>query len=892
MVKKTDPISRIIFLIVIASQFGIINLHAQKKTNLNSAWFCKNITEVQKTGYQLTSEDGNIISEWMPAVVPGTVLTTLLENNKIPDPFYGFNNNKIKDIYEIGRDHYTYWFYNEFKVDKIDKDEKFWLNLRGVNYSCEIYLNGQKVNNNTHFGMFLRQSYQITDIIKPGKNKLAVLVLPPDPVGDPNGGQAGDGMIAKNVMHQYVAGWDWIQPVRDRNTGIWDKVELERTGILNVRNPHVVTKVPGKRFPGMIQEPCSIESSIEVQNTSNKVVNAVLSVLIDNKRVTKNLSLLPFEQKKISMPEISIENPKLWWPNGYGEQFLYDISFDVMLGESLSDVESLKTGIREVNTEWNPVTRSRQVSINGQKIFIKGGNWIISDAMLRFSRERYDAEIRMHKDMNLNCIRIWGGAITERPEFYEACDKYGLLVMQDFWISGDGNGRWNDPKKKEDQATRRKYPDDHYLFLSSVADQVKMIRNHPSLAFWCGGNEMSPPDNILGALKDTLDLLDGTRWFVENSTSDSMSFNSIGGNGDGPYSIQPINRFFEQKTFPFNSEVGSVGLPDYEGLLRFMPEEAMIVPGQYTPEKEEPKNRWSGIHPLWRYHKYIGYGNHIDKYGEPNNVADFAKKAQLVNYNQYRALIEGFSSHIWEWYTGLIIWKTQNPWTAMRGQMYDHSLDQNAGLYGLNHASEALHIFFDPVKESVMIANNTFEALENLSIEASCYDMEGIKSIIYQESVSIDATTSQKYGTIGHKLGPLRSKKGVFLLLKLTGKNQKVLSENFYWLPDEKGEYSGLQNIESATIEASVDWDQNHQVILKLKNASSKNPVSFFNRISVVDILTNKRVLPVFYSDNYISIVPGEEKTIKIDLSALPDSKDLKIHITGWNTRPIEILIE
>ena len=104
------------------------------------------------------------------------------------------------------------------------------------------------------------------------------------------------------------------------------------------------------------------------------------------------------------------------------------------------------------------IHKKRQIRINGQKIFIKGGNWIISDAMLRFSEERYDAEIRMHRDMNLNCIRIWGGAITERPEFYAACDQYGMLVMQDFWISGDCNGDGSIPRKKEDQWTRRNLP--------------------------------------------------------------------------------------------------------------------------------------------------------------------------------------------------------------------------------------------------------------------------------------------------------------------------------------------------------------------------------------------------------------------------------------------------
>ncbi len=883
---------QITFFVLITSFWGLNPLHAQQRTSLDSGWFFKNINEVKESGEHLTSKGILNRTTWMPAVVPGTILTSLLENGRVPDPFYGFNNDKIKDIYETGRDYYTFWFFNEFNISKLKRGEQVWLHFRGVNYACEIYLNGQKVNISTHYGMFLRQSYRITELVKSGKNKLAVLVLPPNPVGNPNGGQAGDGMIAKNVMHQFVAGWDWIQPVRDRNTGIWDKVELERTGPVNIKNPHIVSKVPGKRFPGKSQEACSVETSMELQNSSDESIEGILNLVVGEHKLSRPVKLLPFEEKKVSMPVLIIDNPKLWWPNAYGQQFLYDLSFNFKIGENVSDSEELKFGIRDIKTSWNPYTGSRQIYVNGQKVFIKGGNWIISDAMLRFSQERYDAEIRMHKDMNLNCIRIWGGAITERPEFYEACDKYGLLVMQDFWISGDGNGRWNDPRKKEDQWTRRQYPDDHYLFLESASDQIKMIRNHPSLAFWCGGNEMSPPEDIFSQLKDTLDLLDGTRWFVENSTSDSMSYNFIGGNGDGPYSIQPINRFFEHKTFPFNSEVGSVGLQDYEGLLRFLPEDAMVIPGKYEPESNEPKNRWSCIHPLWRYHKYIPYGDFINKYGKPEDVSDFAFKAQLVNYNQYRGLMEGFSSHMWEWYTGVIIWKTQNPWTAMRGQMYDYFLDQNAGLYGLNHGSEALHIFFDPVKEQVMIANNSFEAKNDLMIEVSCYDMAGKESLIYQELITVNPTTSKRFGAIGKKLAPLKAEKGVFLLMRLIDKDKNVLSENFYWLSDKTGKYSGLQQIKSVKIDASAEKLNNHKLKLQLKNPYLQNPVSFFNRISVVDKKTNRRVLPVFYSDNYVSIPPGKERIVWIDLSALSDPGELKIQISGWNTEPFDVEIE
>ncbi|MCP3933336.1 MAG: glycosyl hydrolase [Bacteroidetes bacterium] len=889
MKNKGFGLFQITLLISVFCSIFFTSLWAQQITELNSGWFCKNIQDIHISGQQLTLPGGVNTEDWMPAVVPGTVLTTLLENGKVPDPFIGMNNDLIEDIYDTGRDHYTYWFYKEFSISQLKKDEQQWLHFRGVNYSCEIFLNGQKLNPETHHGMFLRQTYSVTEFMKQGKNSLAVLILPPDPVGNPNGGQAGDGRIAKNVMHQYVAGWDWIQPVRDRNTGIWDKVQLETTGHVNIKNPHVVTLVPGKRFPGLKQAPSVIKVSVELKNAANKVIKGKLSCQLENQTISADVKLLPFEEKQFTFQDIVIQHPKLWWPNGYGDQPLYDLSIDFQVKKAISDRETLRFGIREISTEWNPVTRSTQVLINGQKIFIKGGNWIISDAMLRFSEERYDAEIRMHKDMNLNCIRIWGGAITERPEFYAACDKYGILVMQDFWISGDGNGRWLDRRKKEDQWTRRQYPDDHSLFLKSAADQIKMIRNHPSLAFWCGGNEMGPSEDILFPLRDTLEKHDGTRWFVEYSTSDSMSFNFIGGNGDGPYGIQPINRFFEYRTFPFNSEVGSVGVPDYEGLRRFMEEDDMIIPGKYKSNDDKNTGRWRNVHPVWLYHKYLPYGDYLSKYGEPKDVADFAFKAQLVNYDQYRALIEGFSSHMWEWYSGVIIWKTQNPWTAMRGQMYDCYLDQNAGLYGLNHGSEALHIFFDPVKEQVMIANNTFEFKRDLMIEVTSYNMAGEKTLLYQEFVSIGPTVSKRFGTIGRRLESLKEEDGIFLRMKLMDIEKQTLSENFYWLPNEKGEYSGLQKLQTVKLEVSASITKNEKVELVLKNHSSQNPVSFFNRISIIDQNTGERALPVFYSDNYVSILPAEEKLIWIDLKALPNTNNLKIQIKGWNTETINI---
>ncbi|MDP4185954.1 MAG: glycoside hydrolase family 2 TIM barrel-domain containing protein, partial [Bacteroidota bacterium] len=598
------------------------SLQAQNKTELNQGWKCSPVSAIKENGTDI-SVPSYSLEKWMPATVPGTVLTTLLNNKKVPDPFYGMNNKNIPDIYQTGREHYTYWFAKDFNENSPATGQQIWLHFRGVNYGCDIYLNGHKLNSQTHYGMFLRQTYNITTFLrKDGHNRLAVLVWPPDPVGNPNGGQGGDGTIARNNTHQYVAGWDWIQPIRDRNTGIWDKVTLQKTLAVKIKDPHVITLVHGIRNPIGPQDPVLIKVSATLENPTSSTVDGILQYTLADQKISKKVRLSPHSNLWINFDDLTLKSPKLWWPNGYGPQNLYPLQLKFLInGTIVSDAENVTVGIREIQATTNPETHSKQIAVNGQKIFIKGGNWIISDAMLRLSDERYDAEVRFHRDMNLNLIRVWGGALIERPEFYAACDKYGLLVFQDFGFSGDCNGRWTDPKKLEDQWTRRAYPGDHALFLESASDQIKMIRNHPSLAIWCGGNEIAPPADILHALKDSiLPKLDGTRWFVNYSNADDMSLNTIGDNGDGPYGVQQINTFWGHRTWPFNSEIGSVGVGDYESLTRFMPKENLIAP-EFSPETGHK------VDSVWQYHRYIGYDASIAPYGNVKDIKDFCMKA-------------------------------------------------------------------------------------------------------------------------------------------------------------------------------------------------------------------------------------------------------------------------
>ncbi|WP_179415393.1 glycoside hydrolase family 2 protein [Mucilaginibacter sp. E4BP6] len=875
--KKCTVLASLIISIVLLTR---LQTSAQSHYELNTGWKCQKATAVTENGAQLSKNDFPLGS-WQEATVPGTVLTTQLNNKQVPDPFIGMNNAHIPDIYKVGRDYYTYWFVKDFKEASPQNNNQVYLNLRGVNYSCNVFLNGHQLNDKLHSGMFLRQTYNITQwLSKSGNNRLAIIVYPPDVVGNPNGGQGGDGTIARNVGIQYTAGWDWIQSVPDRNTGIWDKVTIEKTGAVKITDPHVVTIVPGIRQPDGPQQPANIIVSAVVENATNLPVSGVLQYTLDGNIIISKVTLRPNSKEQVQLPYYSLKNPKLWWPNGYGPQNLYDLKLQfIMADHKLSDQQDIEVGVRQITTERNERTESRQINVNGQKIFIKGGDWIISDEMLRFSDKRYDAEVRFHHDMNLNLIRVWGGALIERPEFYAACDKYGMLVFQDMWGSGDCNGRWEDPMKLDDQWTRRQYPDDHQLYIKSIEDQVKMVRNYPSLAIWCGGNEITPPEDILIALRDTvMPRLDNTRWFVEYSNSENMSRNVLGGNGDGPYGLQPLSVFWDQRTFPFNSEVGSVGISDIESFKRFMPAANMVV-----PEFDEANGK-TKTDSIWEYHKYIGYDASINKYGKPKNVEDFANKAQLVNYDQYRALMEGFSSHMWDWYTGVIIWKTQNPWTALRGQMYDYYLDPNACLYGLHSGSEPLHIMYNPGDGMVMVANNTFKPHTNMMIVVKSYSISGKEDIISQVFSDVTATTTKRYFSIKEYTDKLAQAGGGFIDLELLDKDKKTISQNIYWLADDKGEYSGLQKLPASQLQTSAKLLSPGKVAVTLTNPAGA-PVAFFNRLSLIDAQSSKRLLPVFYSDNYVSVLPGTTKTVMVDYDAKQYSNLPMLSISGWNLK-------
>ncbi|KAJ7977977.1 mannosylglycoprotein endo-beta-mannosidase [Quillaja saponaria] len=934
------------------------------KTKLDSGWLAARSTEVQLTGTQLTTTHPPIgpSSPWMEAVVPGTVLATLVKNKIVPDPFYGLENETIIDIADSGREYYTFWFFTSFHC-KLSGAQHLDLNFRAINYSADVYLNGHKME--LPKGMFRRHSLDVTDILHPnGPNMLAVLVHPPDHPGSipPKGGQGGDHEIGKDVATQYVEGWDWIAPIRDRNTGIWDEVSVSITGPVKIIDPHLVSSF----FDNYKRLTAELEGNI---------------CLVEHLQ-TRNVSIPAKSRVKYTFPELFFYKPNLWWPNGMGKQYLYNVVITVdVKGYGESDSWSHHFGFRKIESYIDCATGGRLFKVNGQPIFIRGGNWILSDGLLRLSKKRYQTDIKFHADMNFNMIRCWGGGLSERPDFYYYCDYYGILVWQEFWITGDVDGR-GDPVSNPDG------PLDHALFLLCARDTVKLLRNHPSLAIWVGGNEQVPPDDINAALKKDLSLhpyfesldgirkreespekdpsqyLDGTRIYIQGSMWDGFA-DGKGDFTDGPYEIQNPEDFFKDDFYKygFNPEVGSVGMPVAATIRVTMPPEGWQIPlFKKLPDGyiEEVPN------PIWEYHKYIPYSkpgkvhDQIQLYGNPKDLDDFCLKAQLVNYIQYRALLEGWTCRMWRKYTGVLIWKTQNPWTGLRGQFYDHLLDQTAGFYGCRCAAEPIHVQLNLSTYFIEVVNTTAEELSNIAIEASVWDLEGTCPY-YKVYENLSVPPKTVVHTIEMKYPKSKKPKPVyFLLLKLYNMSDDgILSRNFYWLHLSGGDYKLLEQYRKKQIPLKFTSNvliegANYEIQVQVQNTSKKPDsrrftyknsftaeqgdsgfdmdlmepavhrgtnekyeaslfqriyrrilgdndtlrvteingddvgVAFFLNFSVHASKTNHkegedtRILPVHYSDNYFSLVPGESMSVKISFE-VPAGVTPRVTLHGWN---------
>jgi hypothetical protein len=835
---------------------------------------------------QYTSDEATKISncgyddrQWLTATVPGTVLTTYLNLGAIPDPFYGDHQFQVSNWF--AKSHW--WYRNEFEVPASYRGKRVWLNLDGINYKADIYVNGAFVGKLA--GAFLRGRFDITDKVQVGrKNCIAVLIYP---VTNPCG-------VTVRKLDQYTfpeeftrntptfvesGGWDWVPTIPDRNIGIWNEVSLSTSGDVTIIDPFVITDLP--LAPDLSRADLTLK--LELQNHSDQPRRGVLKVSLGEVRFAHSISLTGAETRSFSVdksahPELSLHQPRLWWPNGYGEQNLYDLSLRVELENGgMSDVKNTKVGIRKLtyNQDYSvdadvsrltigdgekappvPTKNPLTVFCNGQRIFLKGMDWGMDEGMLRCDREGYELRLRREKDMNFTLLRNCLGNVAKQA-FYEVCNRYGLLVWEEFGVNHDT------------------MPYDVELWIANARDRVRAKRNHACVALWCLANEGFSREPLTVEAPKLVEELDGTRLFLQSSTQKPPT------EGDGPYGALPPVKYFSEIAHGFNPEIGTGTIPAVESMRRMMPNNQLWPIGEM----------W-GIHDWWRS-AYCGPTEKaIAAYGSPTGIEDFCRKAQMVNMEVYKAVFESWNDKMWDNCTGVMMWMSNPVWPSLDFNTYDYYFEPTAAYFACKKACEPIHIQWNMASNEVKVVNCTLKPVAGLSAQAHIYNLDG--SLHLEKSVRIDCAGNSVRRCFNLFEGAEAQAAGLsdvhFIKLELKGADGRRLSDNFYWRANSAWKYEPLSAMEKVNVNGTVETHglEGCTYIVHVSNPSKA--VALMTRLKVVDPATGLLVAPIMYSDNYFSLTPGQSRSINFSFSARNIvAREVKVMIEGWNVQPVEL---
>ncbi|GGM25021.1 hypothetical protein GCM10010129_81950 [Streptomyces fumigatiscleroticus] len=535
------------------------------------------------------------------------------------------------------------------------------------------------------------------------------------------------------------------------------------------------------------------------------------------------------------------------WEQAYPKTYTVQVSDD---GESWSDVTT-------VSNTPDPL----KISVNGVRVLVRGGNWGWDELLRRMPAERMDTAVRMHRAMNFTMIRNWVGS-SNREEFYAACDRHGILVWNDF------PNAWSMD------------PPDHEAFLAAARDTVLRYRIHPSVAVWCGANEGNPPAAVDQGMREAVESRAPGILYQNNSAGGIVT-------GGGPYGWVEPERYFDpatygSKDFGFHTEIGMPVVSTAASVR------AMI--GQDGPE-------WP-VGGAWYHHDWSEHGNQAPqnyraaietRLGAARDLDDFTRKAQFVNYENFRAMFEAWNANLWDNASGLMLWMSHPAWHSTVWQTYDYDFDVNGAYFGCRSACEPLHVQADPVKWQVIAVNHTREALKGATVTAETYDLSGRRIASTRHArVDVGPAASAEAFTAppGNDLPDLH-----LLRLSLTDARGEVLSRNTYWRSRTPGALRALDQVRQARLSASLTHvsreGERREATATVRNRGSM--VAAMVRLSLLHG-DGTRVLPTLYDDNYLWLLPGETRTVTLSwpASALPSGRP-KLRVEGYNTAPVTV---
>ena len=792
-------------------------------------WRLCRASEVKATGEALTAGSYDDAA-WLPATVPGTALTSFLNAGAIPDMNFADNQLMISESYFTT----DFWYRNTFAARKPKAGERVWLNFEAINWKADVYLNGRSLGRID--GGFIRRSFDITDVADyAGANRLAVLIRGNDHPGavtlqDLQGPGGNGGVLGRDnpTIHASI-GWDWVPTVRGRNVGIYRDVTVTYSGDVTLADGWAITTldVEKKDFSS-----ADVTLRVRATNASAKPVTAKIEAAVTppdststSTSVSTSVTLAAGEAREVTVGSFRMAKPRVWWPATYGDQPLYAANLKATVGGRVSAAHDFRFGVRTFTYKTD---KPLQIFCNGTRIVCRGGNWGMDDANLAATPADYDTKVRLHAEANLTMIRNWVGMVNSK-DFYDACDKYGVLVWDDFWLANPSDG----PN-----------PDDPAMFLANARDKILKNRHHASIPLYCGRNEGNPPPTLFDALPALVNELDGTRHYIPHSAGGTVS-------GFGPYSVRDPKWYFANAPETLHSERGQPNVPEIETMR------AMLGPDHLWPQDN-----------VWGQHDFCmggamgckGFNDYIAKsFAAPQDLETFTRYAQAAAYENHKAMFESVYT---KGGNGILMWMSQSAWPSMVWQTYDYWHDVNGGYFGAKAGNQPVNVILNQSNRRFWAVNATARPFKG-SARIEIRDVAGRSLFDSTQRLSLASDARQEI------LHLPESPEDGLLLIRATvaGADGARLAENFTWfnVRDERKYQELLPLLKSnVTLSGFKAARTGRTTRGAVTVANRTDRPQLLVRVRLVDA-DGRRVLPVHWSDNYLNLFPGESRTVTFE---------------------------
>jgi len=845
------------------------------RTPLSHNWQIQSSCEVKADGHEI-SIPGFRAQGWHKASVPTTVVAALVADGTYPDPYFGMNLKSFPGM-DYSSDSFfakqsmpadspfrcSWWFRTEFRSPAQTGTRTTWLHFDGINYRANIWLNGERIGDARDIaGMMRVFEFAVGKRLAAGKpNALAVEVFAPD--------KTDLGMT-----------WvDWNPTPADKDMGLWKDVYLTTTGEVALRHPFVTSKLAADYKTAVLT------ITADLHNTAAHPTTSTVRAEIEGIRVSQKVELAPSESKTVVFTpdryaELRLAHPRLWWPYQMGKPEMYVGRLQVEVGGQISDSATVRFGIREVTSQLTE-RGYRLFKINGRNLLIRGAAWA-PDMLLRWSPERAAAAIDYVRGMHLNAIRSEGR--MERDEFFDLADRLGVLIMPG-WTCCDFWEQWEEWT-----------PETAKIAVASLSDQLLRLRNHPSVFVWLYGSDNPPPANIETLY---LQVVKDTNWPVPTlSSANDTPTVLTGASGvkmTGPYDYEPPNYWYQKKAggaFGFNTETspGPV-IPTLSSLKKFIPAE-----------------HWWPVDEYWNYHAGLEHFTNIERfitgldqrYGKAADLQDFLRKSQAMSYEAQRAMFEAYGRNKYE-STGVIQWMLDNAWPSIIWHLYDYYLVPSGAYFGSQKACEPLHVQYSYDDNSVAVVNGHDQAFTAMNVKATIYDISAQLGASRTATVNLPPDSSVRALQLQT---PENTSSTYFLRLELRDASGKLVSDNFYWLSTKPDVIDWANSLEDYYTPESSYADLTGlstllPVKLRVRSSMSKvgsetlvrtyvdNPSSslaFLAHLRVAKAKGGDDVAPIFWDDNYVSLLPGEKRELSARFaSAKAGGDNLILTIDGWN---------